>query len=381
MNNLYPRILFLLFLQHFSYFANAQPEPLKLNQAPLPEVAELSENQQRILLTDLCSKAFLLRSQLEERLKVIETVRTEVEKNRDAARADSTTTPDAIKDIQREYKMAQKEARNAEKQFNRINKIYRKGIGALDGDSAQVVAYIPKMHEGISACIETLHKHEEAEKEMYDEIKEDNTKENQGEIKEEQNEQPTAQNTQKKPEDFRQYNPKDDVMYVPPTSPCRTAREEKDPFTGSMYKELEKTELFRFTNKVLKESLGDKPHILCEAALAKSGEAYQLNLYFTIHDPRARRQFGSLKREALIALLFIDGSTENFLNLEEDEGTAEKDNQTYYFKAQLKLDKSQVRKLQTTEIDRVRVSWSAGYEDYEIYRVGALLQQGKCIEQ
>ena len=51
------------------------------------------------------------------------------------------------------------------------------------------------------------------------------------------------------------------------------------------------------------------------------------------------------------------------------------------FKAQLQLYASEAKALGSAELDVVRVSWSAGYEDYEIFDVDVLQNLFRCLEK
>jgi hypothetical protein len=43
------------------------------------------------------------------------------------------------------------------------------------------------------------------------------------------------------------------------------------------------------------------------------------------------------------------------------------------------LDGSAARKLKKTELDKIRIAWSAGYEDYDVQQVDVLEVLSKCL--
>lgn len=175
------------------------------------------------------------------------------------------------------------------------------------------------------------------------------------------------------------YDPDKDVMLNPPDLPCTWAQEKKDEFSGEIYRRTEAFELFRSTPAQLKSFLEGKPNVVCDAALASTGDSYSLLLKFTIYDPNPRKSFGKLDRNSLLLLLLMDGSQYNLNNQISSEGVPGEDGQSLIFQGQYPLTPEIYRKLKRTELDRIRVAWSSGYEDYDVQYVHLLMQLGKCF--
>lgn len=179
---------------------------------------------------------------------------------------------------------------------------------------------------------------------------------------------------------YRRYNPDDDVTLHPPALPCILAQNTRDEFSGETYRELKRGELFRFTNEYVKKIMPQgQPHVVCEAALAEKGAAPSLWLTFTIHDPNARKTFGGLARNGIAVLKFMDGQTVTVYNLRPDEGVSDPAGQVFIFRAQYALDRGILRKIQSAELDKIRVAWSTGYEDYDVQNVNLLRRQAGCL--
>lgn len=193
---------------------------------------------------------------------------------------------------------------------------------------------------------------------------------------------PEKRKTREKPvaPRFKPYDPGEDVMLHPPQRPCSLAVSTRDEFSGETYRESQREELFRFTNELMKKYLTpDQPHIICEAALSTGGSTISLHLTFSIRDNNARRTFGSLNRNSVVILKYIDGTTFSASNLRNDDGVLDPSGQVYSYRGQYTLDPSAMKKLRKTEIDKIRVSWSTGYEDYEVQNIDLLLRQAKCL--
>lgn len=178
---------------------------------------------------------------------------------------------------------------------------------------------------------------------------------------------------------FKSYNPAEDVMLNPPGRPCQIVADTRDEFSGERRREMGREELFRYTNPSLKPYFTDYEHIVCEAALSSTNNNYILNLTFTIRDVNARRAFGSLPRNGVAILKLLDGETFTIYNLRADEGLADKDNKVFTFRGQYQIEPGMLKKLQKTLLDKVRIAWATGYEDYDVQNVDLLARQLPCL--
>ena len=181
---------------------------------------------------------------------------------------------------------------------------------------------------------------------------------------------------------FATYKVENDVMLNPPMPPCVIAVERKDAFTGTVYRETSKGELFRFTNAVMKKSLPEgQPHIICKAALAGDASSGLLLLNFTIKDPNARRTFGGLPPKSILQLKFMDGDIITLFNEGRQEGQFDQETGTAVFAGQYAFQPAVLKKLEKAELDQIRVAWSTGYEDYNVHHVNLFMQQAPCLRQ
>jgi hypothetical protein len=199
--------------------------------------------------------------------------------------------------------------------------------------------------------------------------------------------QPAADNRkikEKKPEKalpkHKPYDPAADVMRNPPQRPCTLALSTRDEFSGQTYRETQREELFRYTNEVMKKVLPPgESHIVCEAALSNGGISSSLHLTFNIRDANARKAFGSLTKNSIAVLKFLDGTTFTLNNLRNDDGARDDSGQVFVYRAQYPLDAAVLKKLRKNELDKIRVAWGTGYEDYEVQGVDVLMRQVKCL--
>lgn len=175
------------------------------------------------------------------------------------------------------------------------------------------------------------------------------------------------------------YDPKADVMLHPPPMPCLLTVDTRDAFSGEQHRELQKEELFRYTNPSLKSYYQDREHVICQAAASTKGGVYLLQLQFTINDVNAQRAFGSLPRNGVAIIKLLDGETFTLYNLRADEGKLSEDKRSYQYNGQYVIEGGMLKKMQKTLLDKVRIAWSTGYEDYDIQNVDLLERQLPCL--
>lgn len=178
---------------------------------------------------------------------------------------------------------------------------------------------------------------------------------------------------------FVRYDPAADVMLHPPKRPCVMAASSRDEFSGEITHETGRAEIFRYTNPVLKNYLQGRTHIICEAALMAMGEQTTLLLTFTIQDPNARKAFGRLEKNSAAVLKFLDGSQFPLQSMRESEGFLQAETGATIFRTQYPLNKEAVQKIRRMELDKLRIAWSNGYEDYDVQQIDLLIQQANCL--
>ncbi len=177
------------------------------------------------------------------------------------------------------------------------------------------------------------------------------------------------------------YNKKDDVMYHPPTTDCEFGFDDIDEFTGKRRIELAKRTFFTHTSDRLKPYFKNNHHITCEGFLSAatgSGGKY-LNLKISILSEHAQREFGLLEKGSILSLKLINGSTVKLLNTKTTPGQLNKVTKTTVYRGQYLISKDHEKSLKKSEVDKVRVVWGTGYEDYEVYELDFFIDQFKCL--
>lgn len=180
---------------------------------------------------------------------------------------------------------------------------------------------------------------------------------------------------------LRKYNPDEDVMVNPPAPPCEFTYDDVDEFTGKRRRDLVKRPFFVHTSDRLKPYFKERDHITGEGFIsASSGGVKYLNLQITILSEQAQREFGVLEKGSILSVKLLNGAAVKLLNTKTSTGTVSKLNKTTIYRGQYLISSDQEKQIKKNEVDKVRVVWSTGYEDYEVYELDFFLDQFKCLE-
>lgn len=184
---------------------------------------------------------------------------------------------------------------------------------------------------------------------------------------------------QHNPARYKTYSVATDVMLKPPVPPCALVLDARDEFSGDVRRETVRGELFRHTNPALRHIIQSNNHVVCEASLVQNGAQTYLNLIFTVNDANAPRTHGGLAKNGVAFVKFLDGTLLNLTNIRGDEGKADPTGKIWTFQGQYPLDKTNLRTIRAEGLDKIRLAWANGYEDYEVQDVLLLGRLSKCL--
>lgn len=390
--NILYKLFWILVLAVYCHTALVAQTPALPALDTLPVLDSLSDETVFEYATRLSLQAVQIRDVFDAQAATATLERDTLEKQLAAAKEDTLATPELVKDLNRSLrnaksleKLALKEAKKAQKAADFAEK-----ISAMEpGDQRKNLS---KVHKTLMALIpEPVAPEEEPIAEVIGVVgiaaptdlaapppdsvatEPETVPEPVAEKKKKEKKQATPQTA------FKAYDPKADVMLNPPTSPCRLTVDTRDEFSGERRREMHAEELFRFTNPALKTYFQDREHVICDAAIAVNNSAYVLQLTFTINDVNAMRSFGGLPRNGVAILKYLDGETTTLYNLRADEGQADAGKQVFTFHGQYTIESGMMKKMQRTLLDKIRVAWATGYEDYDIQNVDVLVRQLDCL--
>ncbi len=182
--------------------------------------------------------------------------------------------------------------------------------------------------------------------------------------------------------EFAKYDRDKDVQYNPPKRGCSLAFDGVDEFSGKKRKDVEKQMFFTYTNQELRSIFKERDYMECSGYLsALSGGLTFLTLNITINSKSAQREYGILEKGALINIKLLNGDNVKLVNSKTNMGIEDPLENSVSYRAQYLISSGDEKKLKKSEVDKVRIIWSSGYEDYEIYELDFFIDQFKCLDK
>ena len=170
------------------------------------------------------------------------------------------------------------------------------------------------------------------------------------------------------------------VILNPPKKECDFAYEGKEAKTGQWRRDLQKELLFSHTDERLRPFLKDKEYLRCESYFTSVSGFRFLNLMFTFAYPNAREAYGFIEEGSVLSIRLLNGDFINLFSREMGEGKYDTKKEILTYQVLYPIDQSQINLLKQSEVDVIRVYWSSGYEEYEVYHLDFFKNQIDCID-
>lgn len=149
--------------------------------------------------------------------------------------------------------------------------------------------------------------------------------------------------------------------------------------SGNKRFELQPEVFLTFTDPDLRPYFRDKEMITCRGMLSKLGPYVYLSIEFQIAGSHAQRNFGTLEEGSLLSIKLINGESVSLYNMKAHPGRIDPYTGNTIYTGQYALGKQELKNLSTSEMDTIRVLWSTGYEDYDVFDVDFLINQIQCM--
>ena len=163
---------------------------------------------------------------------------------------------------------------------------------------------------------------------------------------------------------------------------CKFKFNGKDPSNGRLRKELDAQHLFSFTDDKLRLFLKDKEYLSCKGYLSSLDGGYRfLTLEFTFSTPNAKEAYGFIEKGSILTIRLING---DFINLKSgtmDRGSYDTKENLLTYRVHYGIASDQLGFLEKSEVDKIRVFWSSGYEEYEVYQLDFFMKQLACLDK
>jgi hypothetical protein len=163
-------------------------------------------------------------------------------------------------------------------------------------------------------------------------------------------------------------------------SDCIYRTNEVDEFTGTKKLVLEADNFVNYTDEELKRFFKNKDYIACKAYTAKVNDLKVLYTFWTIQTKTAFDTYGYITKGSQIIIKFVDGQTLDLKFASSDTGDSNYDRDYTTYSSYLLLDESAVELLQSSEVEKIRMYWSKGYEEYPVSNPRLFINQLPCLE-
>ncbi len=146
-------------------------------------------------------------------------------------------------------------------------------------------------------------------------------------------------------------------------------------------RETGQVHFFSYTHPKLKSYFKSKDFMDCKVSVMKLGGYNYINLFITVASKDAKKNYGSIERGTMMRLTLVDGEVVYVNSVTSDLGTLQPYTGNTTYKVSYQLNKDQMNQLESTELDKIGLIWSTGFEEYDIYEVDNLMHLVNCLKR
>jgi hypothetical protein len=160
---------------------------------------------------------------------------------------------------------------------------------------------------------------------------------------------------------------------------CKVIMDTVDAVTGRRHIVLDPALIFTHTDPDLRPYFKSKELITCYGRLSKIDAYVYLNIDFQIASSHSQGNFGTLENGSLLSLKMLNGKYVSLYNVKSDRGRIDAYSGNTIFTGQYELGKKEILMLSESSLDKIRILWSTGYEDYDVYKIDFFIDQINCL--
>jgi len=155
----------------------------------------------------------------------------------------------------------------------------------------------------------------------------------------------------------------------------------QDPSAGTNRKSmvaLQPEVLFNHTPEEIKKYLNGQQYVTGEAFIATEPGYTYLQLKLSVASDQALKHYGNLEKSIMV-VHFVNGKELKLINTRYDAGTVDQVRKTTTMTGMYFLEKPMIKMLMSSEVDKIRLNFTTGYEDYVVYNIDFFTRQLACI--
>jgi len=137
---------------------------------------------------------------------------------------------------------------------------------------------------------------------------------------------------------------------------------------------------FHFTPQLLEHKYSDNPYLSGFASILHDGMLYYLQLKIEIQDTESPQNYGWIDNNSPLFLLTMHGETIQLRSQQEAIGQIDGQAGLTRYTVLYAITPDQMDLLRNQEISKIRLVWSSGYEDYDIFKIRFIQKQIQCLE-
>lgn len=165
-----------------------------------------------------------------------------------------------------------------------------------------------------------------------------------------------------------------------PSGDCDYATKEVDEFTGNEKYVMNQEVFLTHTSESMKKYLKGKDYTTCNAYCAKIEGMKVVYVNWKILTKEAYKYYGSIQNKAGFTIKLKNGETVELKFANFDTGDVNYNGGYTTYASYIILSESDLATLSKNEVDKLRMSWSKGYQDYDISNTTFFINQLPCLK-
>lgn len=167
---------------------------------------------------------------------------------------------------------------------------------------------------------------------------------------------------------------------VIPEVECEYSVRERDEFTNKIKVMTKPQPFFAYTQKELQPFMREDDYLKCSGSLGRVMGMTILNLKFEIESTMAQQEYGRIVAGSQLMVKLLDGTTVKLTCQESEEGTVDENGGRTVYRTFYGIDKNEEKQLLKSEVIKVRMVWSKGFEDYEVNELDFFIDHLNCLD-
>lgn len=164
-----------------------------------------------------------------------------------------------------------------------------------------------------------------------------------------------------------------------PSPPCQLAYEGEDETNGDRVRLTASELFFSHTDESLRPYLEGREYLQCQAHIYQRRGYHYLQLEITFANPNALTTYGYLPANSALSLHLLDGNFVSLRAAQDANGSWDAQRGLLSYQVSYPLDRSVLGLIRSSELDFLRLYWSSGFEEYDIYQVDLLQRLLNCL--